>query len=205
MVSNQNHFTIFHFIVLTTLLDYRQVVLDHWWFANQCAQLGTLKHTPHLYPRHKQDQPTTLLLRGLGPRPNLDSKPPHLSPGLSVVLRSPPSPPPISRFGKSRNPWQESNEPSRPHKRVCAQGNKCVTWLESNATDGPQSTQAKQLQSESRSNAKPSLDPKYHSARSPIIIHIYFPGDNNITAIIISFLSLASDRQSLDFYRSSVA
>ena len=37
-----------------------------------------------------------------GPRPNLDSKPPLLSPGLSVVQGPPPSPPPISRFGKSR-------------------------------------------------------------------------------------------------------
>ena len=61
------------------------------------------------------------------------------------------------------------------------------------------------MQPEPRSNAKLSPDPKYHSALSPIIIHIYFLGDNNIIAIIIYFLSLASDMQSLDFYRSNVA
>ena len=61
------------------------------------------------------------------------------------------------------------------------------------------------MQSEPRLNAKPSPDLKYHFVRSPIIIHIYFPGDNNIIAIIISFLSLASDRQSLDFYLGPVA
>ena len=58
------------------------------------------------------DRPTTLLSWGPGPRPNLDSKPPLLSPGLSDVLRPPPSPPPISQSGKSRNPRQESNKPS---------------------------------------------------------------------------------------------
>jgi hypothetical protein len=45
------------------------------------------KHTPCLYPRHKQDQPVPLLSRGPGPRPNWDSKPQHCRPGLSVVLR----------------------------------------------------------------------------------------------------------------------
>jgi hypothetical protein len=45
------------------------------------------KHTPCLYPRHKRDQPVPLLSRVLGPYPNLDSKPPHLRPGLNVVLR----------------------------------------------------------------------------------------------------------------------
>ena len=43
------------------------------------------KHTPRLYPKHKQDQPITLMSRGLGPHPNLDSKPPLLSPELSAV------------------------------------------------------------------------------------------------------------------------
>ena len=37
-----------------------------------------------------------------GPRPNLDSKPPLLSHGLSVVLGPPPPPLPISRSEKSR-------------------------------------------------------------------------------------------------------
>jgi hypothetical protein len=33
------------------------------------------KHTPRLYPRHKQDQPVPLLPRGPSPRPSSDSKP----------------------------------------------------------------------------------------------------------------------------------
>ena len=37
-----------------------------------------------------------------GTRPNLDSKPPLLSPGLSAVQGPPPSPPPISRSEKCR-------------------------------------------------------------------------------------------------------
>ena len=39
-----------------------------------------------------------------GPCPNLDSKPPLLSPGLCAVQGPPPSPPPISRSEKSQNP-----------------------------------------------------------------------------------------------------
>ena len=135
MVSNQNHFTILHLPVLATVLDYRQVVLDRQRFTNQCAQLGTLKHMPHLYHRHKEDQPTTLRSRGLGPHLNLDSKPPLLSLRLSAVLRPPPSPPPISRSRKSQNPWQESEKASFSHKQVCAQDNKFVTWLSSTAMD----------------------------------------------------------------------
>ena len=46
---------------------------DSW---TNVSQLGTPKHMPHLYPRHKQDQHIPLLSRGPGPRPNLDSKPP---------------------------------------------------------------------------------------------------------------------------------
>jgi hypothetical protein len=38
-------------------------------------------------PGHKRDQPVSLLSRVPGPRINLDSKPPHLRPGLNVVLR----------------------------------------------------------------------------------------------------------------------
>ena len=113
-------------------------------------------------------------------------------------------PTPKSQSGKSQNPWQESNKSFCSHKQVCAQDNKSVIWLPSTATDGPQSTQAEQVQSEPRSNAKPGPDLRYHSTRSPIIIHIYIPGDINIITTIISFLSLTSDRQSLDFYRSPV-
>jgi hypothetical protein len=48
------------------------------------------KYTPRLHPRHKWDQSIPLLSRVLGPHLNLDSKPPHLRPGLNVVLRPPP-------------------------------------------------------------------------------------------------------------------
>ena len=62
----------------------------------------------------------------------MDSKPPLLSPRLSVVLR-PPSLSLISWSGKSWNPRQESNEPSRSHKQVCAQDNVCdLTTTHSN-------------------------------------------------------------------------
>jgi hypothetical protein len=50
------------------------------------------KHTPCLHLRNKRDQPVPLLSRVLGPRPNLDPKPPHLRPDLNVVLRPPPIP-----------------------------------------------------------------------------------------------------------------
>jgi hypothetical protein len=59
--------------------------------VNQCSPAGyPEKHTSRLYPRHKQDQLISLLSRGPGLRLNLDSKPPHLRPGLSAALRPPP-------------------------------------------------------------------------------------------------------------------
>ena len=105
------------------MLDHSQVVPSHENDNSRTnvSQLGTLKHMLYLYPRYKQDQLIPLLSRGLGPRPNLDSKPPHLRPGLNMVLRPPPFPPPISRSKKSRNPRQEHNESSRSHKQVWAQ------------------------------------------------------------------------------------
>ena len=153
MISNQKNFITFQVPVLTTVLDRSQVIPSHGNGDSRTnvSQLGTPKHIPHLYPRHKQDQPIPRLSRGPGPRPNLDSKPPLLSPGLSAVLRPSPSPPPISQSRKSRTPWQESNDPSCVHTQVCVQYNKSVTWLESTTMDGPQLTHAGQMQSEPRS------------------------------------------------------
>jgi hypothetical protein len=76
------------------VLDHSQVVPSHknGDSRTNVSQLGTPKHAPHLYPRHKQDQPIPLLSWGPGLYPNLDSKPPHLRPGLSVVLRHKPFP-----------------------------------------------------------------------------------------------------------------
>ena len=62
-------------------------------------------------------------------------------------------PPLINWSRKSRNPQQEHNVPSRSHKHVCAQDNKSMTCLPSTAMDGPQSTQAEQVQFEPRLNA----------------------------------------------------
>ena len=101
--SSRIHFTIFHLPVLTTVLDYRQAIPDYPAICESMCLAGYPETHAPLVPQHKQDQPTTLLSRDLGPRPNLDSKPPHLSPELSVVLRSPPSTPLISRSEKSQN------------------------------------------------------------------------------------------------------
>jgi hypothetical protein len=71
-LSHQNHPFIFHLSVLTTMLECSQAVPsrrngDLW--INMPSWVPW-KHTPHLHPRHKQDQPIPLLSRGLGPRPN---------------------------------------------------------------------------------------------------------------------------------------
>ena len=72
-----------------------------------------------------------------GPRPNLDSKPPPLNPGLSVV-QGPPSPPlPISRSGKSWIHDKRATSLPSAHTQVCARNNRSVTCLESYATTGP--------------------------------------------------------------------
>ena len=71
----------------------------------------------------------------LGLHPNLDSKPPLLSPGLSAVQGPPPSPPPISQSRKSQNPWATSLPCA--HTQVCARDNRSVTCLASIATIGP--------------------------------------------------------------------
>ena len=127
-VDQSDPFIHFHLPVLTMVLDHRKVIPYHTTIREPMYPSWVpQKHMPHLYPRHKQDQPITLLSRGLGPRPNLDSKPLLLSPGLSAAQGPPPSPPPINRSGKSRNPRQESNESSRSHNQVCAQDNKYVT------------------------------------------------------------------------------
>ena len=59
----------------------------------------------------------------LGPRPNLDSKPPLLSLGLSVVQGPPPSPPPISRSGKSRIHDKRATSLPYAHTQVCTRDN----------------------------------------------------------------------------------
>ena len=72
-----------------------------------------------------------------GPHPNLNSKPPLLSPGLSAMQGPPPSPPPISQSGKSQIHNKRATSLPCAHTQVCAQDNRSVTWLESVATIGP--------------------------------------------------------------------
>ena len=69
VVSNHNYFIIFYIPVFTTMLDHSQVVPSHRNGDSRfnVSQLGIPKHTPRLYPMHKQDQPIPLLSRGLVP------------------------------------------------------------------------------------------------------------------------------------------
>ena len=125
-VEQSDPFTTFHLLVLTTVLNHRQVIPYHtairepmypsWVPQNTClaCTLGTSKTNPPLSYQGVQ-VPSKLRLQA-----------PLLSPRLSMVLRPPPSLPSISRSRKSWNPRQESNEPSCPHKQVCAQDNKSV-------------------------------------------------------------------------------
>jgi hypothetical protein len=90
-LSNQNHFSIFQLPVLTMMPERSQVIPSR---RNGDLRINVpswvpRKHTPRLHPRHKRDQPVPLLSRVPGPRPNLDSKLPHLRPGLNAVLRPP--------------------------------------------------------------------------------------------------------------------
>ena len=114
--------------VLTTVLNTRQAIPDRPAIRESMCPAGCPENTrPACTLGTSRTNPSLSCPRCLGPRLNLDSKPPLLSLRLSVVLRPPPSPPPISRSRKSWNPRQESNEPSRSHKQVCAQDNKPVT------------------------------------------------------------------------------
>ena len=59
VVSNQNHFTIFHILVLTTVLDHSQVstVSQKWRFMNHCIPAGYPETHASLVPR-AQKRPT---------------------------------------------------------------------------------------------------------------------------------------------------
>ena len=93
---------------------------------------------PRLYPRHKQDQPTTLLSRGPGPHLNWDSKPLPLNPGLSAV-QGPPNPKTTMTVGSESAETYDKRVTSLPcaHTQVCARDNKSMTCLESYATASP--------------------------------------------------------------------
>ena len=99
---------------------------------------------------------------------------------------------------------------SSAHTQVCARDNKFVTCLDGLCKD-------RSLIDTDRESSVTKLCPA-STATQPLIPtntqtislpghyfpfhHLYFSSDNNA---VIYFLSLASDRQSLDFYRSPVA
>jgi hypothetical protein len=100
------------------------------------------------------------------------------------------SPPPISRSGKSRNLWQESNEPSRSHKQVCARDNKSVTWLPSTVTDSLQSTRTGKWCNQAKPRGRgtrlvtPTNNPFLILTRSPFSFYLF------IMRVIIIFTCL---------------
>jgi hypothetical protein len=126
VVSNQNHFIIFHVPVLTTVLDHSQVVQSRRNGDSRInvAQLNTrlacTLGTNKTNPFHSCQGVQVPVQTGT-PSPQL------CRPGLRVVRLD------LhliihhnSRSGKSRKPQQESNKPSHSHKQVCARDNKSV-------------------------------------------------------------------------------
>ena len=99
---------------------------------------GCLENTrPACTPGTSRTNPSLSCPGCPGPRLNLDSKPPLLSPGLSAVQGPPPSPPPISRSGKSQIHDKRATSLPCAHTQVYARDNKSETCLESYATTGP--------------------------------------------------------------------
>jgi hypothetical protein len=102
--------------------------------------------------------------------------PQHCRPGLSMVLR-PPQPNIYnhlkSQSGKSQNPWQERNKPSRPISKYMLGTSRSVTWLWN-----PMQRTVLNRHKRNNCNQSPALMPNQvqvhpiRSTRSPII-HIY--------------------------------
>ena len=90
---------------------------------------GCLENTHPTYTLGtSRTNPSPSCPRCPGPRPNLDSKPPLLSPGLSAVQGPLPSPPPISRSGKSRIHNKRATSLPYAYTQVCARDNRSVTY-----------------------------------------------------------------------------
>ena len=114
--------------VLTTVLNTRQAVPDRPAIRESMCLAGCPENTrPACTPGTSRTNPSLSCPGCLGPRANLDSKPPLLSPGLSVVQGPPPPPLPISRSGKSRIRDKRATSLPCAHTQVCAQDNKSVT------------------------------------------------------------------------------
>ena len=96
------------------------------------------KHTPHLYPRHKQDQPITLLswvsrspsklgLQAPAPESRTQCGARTFYPKTTLIV------------GLKRARTHDKRATSLPyaHTQVCARDNKSMTCLASNARAGP--------------------------------------------------------------------
>ena len=124
--------------VLTTVLNHRQAVPDRPVIRESMCPARCRKNTRlACTPGTSRTNPSLSCPVCPGPRPNLDSKPPLLSPGLSVVQGPPPPPLPISRSGKSQIRDKRAISLPCAHTQVCAWDNKSVTCLETYATSGP--------------------------------------------------------------------
>ena len=129
---------LFPLLVLTTVLNHRQAIPDGLAIRGSMCPAGCPEDTcPACTLGTSRTNPPLSYPGCPGPRPNLDSKPPPLSPGLSVVQGPPPPPLPISRSGKSRIRDKRAASLPYAHTQVCARDNKSVTCLESYATIGP--------------------------------------------------------------------
>ena len=139
MVNNQISFFHLSSSVLTTVLDTKQVISGHPAIHESMPLARYPKNTRPTYTQGiSRTNPSPSYPRVLGPRPNWDSKPPPLSPGLSAVQGPPPQKRnPNSRSKKSRIHDKRATSLLSAHIQVCAQDNKSVTCLEPNATAGP--------------------------------------------------------------------
>jgi len=110
------------------VLDTKQAVPDRPAICESMPPTGYPKNTrPACTLGISRTNPSPSYPRCPSPCPNLDSKPPLLSPGLSAVQGPPPSPPLISRSRKSRIHDKRATSLPCAHTQVCAQDNKSVT------------------------------------------------------------------------------
>ena len=128
-LSNQIHFITFRLLVFFTMvLDTKQAIPDHPTIHESMPPAMYPENTcPTCTPGTSRTNPSPSCLGCLGPRPNLDSKPPLLSPELSAVQGPPPSPPPISRSRKSQIHDKRATGLPCAHTQVCARDYKSVT------------------------------------------------------------------------------
>ena len=110
------------------MLNRRQAVPDNPAIRESMCPAGCPEDTrPACTLGTSRTNPPLSYLGCPGPHLNLDTKPPLLSPGLSVVQGPPPSSPPISQSGKSRIRDKRATSLPCAHTQVCARDNKSVT------------------------------------------------------------------------------